>query len=147
MNKIPENWKPADADGEKVFVVIFIWFDSIAQWYGISITSGITVRSCSILLHYISRPSLSHRPTLITKLIVFWRIWNLFHEKCSQSGGTRTHKFWNIVLCPNYSNHMWLGLIWMQLNYWPNTCSLLKGCGFESRYSQIYFLFECLIWD
>ena len=31
--------------------------------------------------------SLSHRPTLVTKSIVFWRIWNLFHEKCISSSG------------------------------------------------------------
>ena len=29
--------------------------------------------------------SLSHRPTLITKSFMFWKIWNLSHEKCSSS--------------------------------------------------------------
>ena len=44
--------------------------------------------------------SLSHRPTFITKSIVFCKIWNLFHEKCISSNGTRTHNVCNIVLCP-----------------------------------------------
>ena len=47
--------------------------------------------------------SLSHRPTLIRKSIVSRKIWNLFHEKCSSSSGTRTHGFCSNVFClPRY---------------------------------------------
>ena len=62
--------------------------------------------SCQDPLHHISLgsfityflTSLSHRPTLITKSIVFWKIWNLFHEKCSSSSGSQTHSFCSNVL-------------------------------------------------
>ena len=55
--------------------------------------------------------SLSHRPTLITTSIVFWKIWNLFYEKCSSSSGTRTHGFFSNVFCPpRYPLEPW----WME---------------------------------
>ena len=31
----------------------------------------------------------------------------------------------------------------MHLNYWPNTCSLLQSCGFQSKCSR-FFSFQCL---
>ena len=49
-----------------------------------------------------SQFSLSHRPTLIAKSIVFWRVSALFHEKCNSLNGTwnGTHNFCSIVCCP-----------------------------------------------
>ena len=56
---------------------------------------------CCIVFSHLC--SLSHRPTLITKSIVFWKIGNLLHEKCSSSSGTRAHDFCSYVFClPRY---------------------------------------------
>ena len=102
--------------------------------------------------------SLSHRPTLVTIPIVFWRIWNLFHEKWIPSSGTLTDDFCHTDFCPPryplapqwirglWKN--WLGFKGLRLNYLscvtkPNTYSLPKGC--RSSPGAANFLFECLI--
>ena len=72
---------------------------------------------------------ISHRPTLITTSIVFWRICILFHEK--KAGLWAGHEPTSSVtlISAHRPTHLrygelrlglnWLGFITMQLNYWP----------------------------
>ena len=73
--------------------------------------------------------SLSHRPTLITKSIVFRRIWNLYHKNASPRVGLKSTTFVTLFFCPlRYPlapRWIWglakncLGFIGLQLNYRP----------------------------
>ena len=61
-------------------------------------------------LHLSTEPnSSSHRPTLIAKSTVFWRVSALFHEKCTSTIGTRVHDCCSIRLviahCANHLRH------------------------------------------
>ena len=72
---------------------------------------------------------LSHRATLITISIAFWKIWNPLHEQCDLSR-TPTHNLCNNICWP--------------LRY---PCSLLQVCGFESRCSHFFWMFNLGIAD
>ena len=90
--------------------------------------------------------SLSHRSTLLTKSIVFRRIWNLFHEKCISSSGTLTHDISTFVACPptihlchgGLTAQWKIGLILLDWNWITGLVLLLKSCGFESRCSHFF---------
>ena len=154
------------------------WFPNVAllrargivyhHWYWVSKAID-EVSSLLIIMEGLY--SLSHRPTLITNSIVFWKIWNLFHENASPSVGReptifvalssahRTihlrHGGWrNWQKLAGFDCYvmellalcycLFLCLFW--LRHKPNTCSLLKVVG-SSPTAANFFLFECLIWE
>ena len=69
---------------------------------------------CTVVTDTAHQASLSHRPTLVTIKFVFWRIWNLVHEKCISSSRTWTHDFYLTDYCPpRYPlAPRWIGGIW-----------------------------------
>ena len=128
-------------------------------WYTIQIHVQY-IRGSWIFYHLaitINVISLSHRPTLITILIVFLGIENLFHKKCHPDE-TRTHNLLNQLfidcypprwpLAPRRSEPQIEKLAGIKsyvielLALWkhkPNTCSLLQGCGFKSSCSKFFY--------
>ena len=113
--------------------------------------------------------SQSHRPTLITIPIGFWRIWKLFMKNATRVWLEPTifvsmFAAHGVTTCDTEDRVVdkdWVSVNMMQLNYWPSVfvCvgsqhtnqiarSLLQGCGFESSCSQIFlFVFDCFTWD
>ena len=83
--------------------------------------------TCLALHEYTIFCSLSHRPTLIAKSIVFWRVSALLHEKCPRRMGLEPTTV-VVLFIAHRANHLrhgglrrrknWLGFIALQLNYW-----------------------------
>ena len=85
-----------------IYIYIYIW-TCLQHAYISQLVNLASVRATKVRIppgYNLSITSLSHRPTLRTKSIVLWRIWNLFHEKCTSTSGTGTHDFCTIACFP-----------------------------------------------
>ena len=73
----------------RVFIVFYLFHNAIWLIFNKSHLEIVGTIRCNCI----------HKWQWITISIVFWRIWNLFHEKCVLDE-TQTHHFHTIVCCP-----------------------------------------------
>ena len=133
---------------------------SAFNWAGLKASLGLGLLDTSVQLATASRSeshsSLSHRPTLITKSILLWRIWISSVKNVSLREGLATfcppryplaprwigawHKIgWELFHCRlvGWLNHQ------HQTTQKQNPYSLLKGCGSSPGAANFFYLNVC----